>query len=84
VPECALPCSSLPGAKDVSASQANRGRQQQHAQSGQQLLFEMAAGLKKGSMKNGIKGKDAQQQGSEFSQFQKHVQFSLPPQTTAV
>jgi hypothetical protein len=34
-------------------------------------------------MKNGIKGKNTQQQGSEFSEFQKHGQLSLPPQTGA-
>jgi hypothetical protein len=36
----------------------------------------MASGLQKGSMKNGIQGKNADQQRSEFSEFQKHGQLS--------
>jgi hypothetical protein len=40
------------------------------------LLFEMAAGLQKGSMENGIEQRNAKQQGAKFSKFQKHGQFS--------
>jgi hypothetical protein len=34
-------------------------------------------------MENGIQGKNTQQQRSEFSEFQKHGQLTLPPQTSA-
>ena len=76
VPHCPLRGPSLRGAKDVSAPERNGSGQQQHAQGGQQLFFEMPPGLQKGSMKNRIEQKNANQQRSEFSEFQKHGQFS--------
>ena len=51
VPHCLLRGPSLRGAKDVSAAQGNGGGQQEHAQGGQQLFFEMPPGLQKGSCK---------------------------------
>src|ERR1700677_1640833 len=67
-PHCPLPGPSPLGTKEASAEQGNGGGQQQHAQGGQQLLFKMRPGLKKGSMKNGIESKNADQQRGEFSE----------------
>src|ERR1700679_3411623 len=84
VPHCLLRGPSLRGAKDVSAAQGNGGGQQEHAQGGQQLFFEMPPGLQKGSMKNRIEQKNANQQRGEFSEFQKHSPLSWLPRTTPV
>ncbi len=77
----------LPGAKDVSASQADRGGEQQHTQRRQQALFEIAGTPHEGSMKDGVERENAEQQRNEFSKLQKHGQISwlpakMPPVTT--
>jgi hypothetical protein len=72
----ALACSLLPGTENVSASQADGASQQQHPQRRQQLLFEIASGLEERGMQDRIERENAEQQRSEFCQFQKHGKLS--------
>ena len=60
----------LPGAEYVSASQANSGSYQQQIERRQQSLLHIASGLKKSRVKDSIERQDAQQQRSEFGEFQ--------------
>jgi hypothetical protein len=66
----------LPLSEDGSACQADRGGQHQELERRQQALVNIAPRLEKGRVKDGVKGKNAEQQGGEFSEFEKHGQHS--------
>ena len=62
--------------EDVPAGQADGGGHEQEIERRQQTLLQIAPGLQKGGMKHSVEGQNAPQQGSEFSEFQKHGRHS--------